>query len=84
MRHVHAAAIRAQAEAELSALRSWPQALRCRAGAHTGEPGCHKRAYDEQPVDVEAELAALAAVAALPRYRAGLHAIPLEVWAARR
>lgn len=87
MRPVHAAAIRAAAEAQLSALRGWPQPRRCRAGAHIGGPGCHDHDADEQPLDdadAATHLAALAAAAALPRYRAGLHAIPLEVWAARR
>lgn len=88
MRHVHAAAIRAQAEAELSVLRGWPQPARCRAGAHVGGPGCHEHQVDhEQPAtgaDAATHLAALAAAAALPRYRAGLHAIPFEVWAAQR
>ena len=69
---VHAAAIRAEAEAQLAALRGWPQPVRCRSGVHVGGPGCYQHAdpttgRDHLPVQAEA----------------GLYPMPLEVWAAR-
>ena len=70
---VHAAAIRAAAQAQLAALRGWPQPVRCRSGVHVGGPGCYQHAdpttgRDHLPVQAEA----------------GLHPLPFEVWAAQR
>ena len=69
---VHAAAIRAEAEAQLAALRGWPQPVRCRSGAHVGGPGCYQHADpttagDHLNVDPHQ-----------------LHPLPFEVWAAMR
>ena len=70
---MHAAAIRAAAEAQLAALRGWPQPIRCRSGVHVGGPGCYQHADpttagDHLPVQTDS----------------GLHPLPFEVWAARR
>ena len=69
---MHAAATRAAAQAQLATLRGPPQPVRCRSGHHVGGPGCYQHAdpttgRDHLPVQAEA----------------GLHPLPLEVWAAR-
>ena len=68
---VHAAAIRADAEAQLAALPGWPQPVRCRSGTHIGGLTCRQgRRPPAEPATGE-------------NGEVELVALPLEVWAAQ-
>lgn len=74
---VHPAAIRAQAEAELAALRGQAQAQRCCCAAHVG--AVHRHARPGPGAEPSADTAGRTLPALCT-----LYAIPLEVWAAQR
>lgn len=74
---MHPAAIRAQAEAELAALRGEAQPQRCCCAAHVGGAHCRAR------VGPGAEPSADTAGQTFPA-PCMLYAIPFEVWAAQR